>query len=146
MLLYAMMGTIDVIQFAITPTGIGVVINEIADPIIGALLIGYFQLRGVSMITRIDRLLSLIGVAALEGITGGLAPAWIIDIWYIHRSVKKETAEMEAQQAQAEFLQSNIRQPLYKDGVRAPRMQETSQTQPINMDGVRAPRSAQPLK
>ena len=113
LLLYIGAGLIDIFQWFF------VVINPVADPIIGVFIAGYFQmLRGVSMITRPSRLASLVGVTAIEEISGGLAPAWIIDIWYIHRSVRQEEAEMQAAQEQALMLQNNTRRFRNRDGVR----------------------------
>lgn len=138
--LYVIAGVIDIVQFLIDFTGVGEVVNEIADPIIGVIAAGYFQWRGVSMISHIGRLLSLLGVTALEELTAGAAPGWIVDVWYIHRDVKKEQAEEQAMKEQQEFLQSNTQQPYNDGGVRSPRTQRNEEApQPAYVDGIRAP-------
>jgi hypothetical protein len=148
-LLYVVTGIIDIAQFLIGFFGawlsafavglILIAINEAADPFIGGALVVYFQLRGVSLIKHPSRLLSLIGVAGLEEVTGGIAPAWIVDIWYIHRTVKQEDAEMAAQQAQEIAIQGDARQPMYQNGQRLPVSQSDEPIKPANMDGIRAP-------
>lgn len=142
--LYAVTGTIDLIQFVIDFTGIGEGINEAIDPFIGAVLAGYFQLRGVSMIQRISRLMSLLGVVGLEEVTFGVAPAWIVDVWYIHKTVRQEKAEQE--QGEAATL-NMVNQPLNQGGRRGPaaenegvgpaRNQDLHPS--LNVDGVRQP-------
>ena len=81
-ILYAVTGTIDLIQmfsdflfteFFAAPE----IINEIIDPIIGTCLGVYFQLRGVSMVKRISRLLSLVAGDFAEQLSVSVAPAWI---------------------------------------------------------------------
>ena len=149
LLLYAVTGIIDLAQFLIGFFGawlsafafglILIAINDAADPFIGGALVVYFQLRGVSLIKHPSRLFSLIGVAVLEEGTGGIAPAWIVDIWYIHRTVKKEEAESAAQQEQEATLQSSVNQPLYQNGMRLPESQIPEPSGPAVVDGVRAP-------
>ena len=117
---------IDIVQFLIGFFGawlsvfvIGafiVAVNEGADPFIGALAAAYFSMRGISMIKHWDRLLSLLCVTGVDELTGGMASFWIIDVWYIWKSVKREDAELQAAKEQAEFMQSNIRQPAYQIG------------------------------
>jgi hypothetical protein len=154
--LYLITGIIDIIQIIIDffPP-IGESINEAADIVIGILLLAYFQLRGVSMFNKISRVASLLGVGVLEEMTGGLAPAWILDVWYIHRTVKQEEVESQAQAKQEEMLQSNMRQPLNVNGIRAPRSIQATNTEqaddetaesirsvdlkPLNMNGIRRP-------
>ncbi len=125
-LLYIAAGAVDAIQWLIDLTGIGIGFNEVADPFIGAFLGIYFQMRGVSMITRMSRLASLLGATALEEFSVSIAPAWIADVWYIHKSVRQEDAELAAEeQAQAQFKNHRIR-PLNEDGVRAPQLEEAA--------------------
>ncbi|MBU6426662.1 hypothetical protein KGQ27_00245 [Patescibacteria group bacterium] len=147
--LYGITGIIDIIQYVIDFTGIGEVINMIFDPACGALIGVYFQLRGVSMIKRPGRLISLVGVAGIGELTGGIASFWIVDIWYIQRSVKQEDAELQAQKEQEEMLSNTVQQPLYKDGVRQPQMvtqtantydpsaYRNANTKPLVNDGIR---------
>jgi hypothetical protein len=100
-LLYIVTIIIDLIQYIIdltiyptgVGTGIGVAINMVLDPIIGALLVFYFKIRGISLTKRIGRLVSILGVTGLGTLTGGILSFWILDIWYIHRDVRKEEAE-----------------------------------------------------
>jgi hypothetical protein len=117
---------IDIVQFLIGFFGawlsvfvIGaflVAANEVADPFIGGLAAAYFSMRGISMIKHWDRLLSLLCVAGVDELTGGMASFWIIDVWYIWKSVKREEAELQAAKEQTEFMQSNIRQPMNQMG------------------------------
>lgn len=130
---------LDIVQIIIDLFGVGIVINEIADPIIGVLFFAYFQFRGVSMIKHPSRILSLLGVAGLEEFTGGLAPAWVVDVWYIHRTVKQETAKVQAQKAEEEIYASP-RRPAYQDGMRMPSNTNSNNTGPANNDGIRPPR------
>lgn len=130
---------LDIVQIIIDLFGVGVVINEIADPIIGVIFFAYFQFRGVSMIKYPSRILSLLGVAGLEEFTGGLAPAWVVDVWYIHRTVKKEDALAKANENQEEIY-SNPRKPAYQDGVRLPSNANYNSSSPVNENGVRPPR------
>lgn len=93
-----------------------------------------------SIITKPARLASIAGALGLGAITGGIAPFWIVDVWYIHRSVKIEDAEYQAQNAEQELLSNNVRQTLYRDGVRQPQKQQAQDESPRNVDGIRAPR------
>lgn len=127
LLTYVVAGTIDVIQWLIDLTGIGIAFNEVADPFIGILFIIYFQLRGVSMITRIGRLASLLGATALEEISLSVPPAWILDVWYIHRSVRQEEAEEKAQKQQI-LLNGQRDEPLNFNGIRQPRKEGDDET------------------
>ncbi|MDE2040893.1 MAG: hypothetical protein KGI59_00700, partial [Patescibacteria group bacterium] len=86
---YCIAGIIDIVQWFLIPL---VGADTIADPFIGILFALYFQLRGVSMTRRISRLVSLVGTTALEEFSFSIAPAWIVDVWYIHRSVRQEDA------------------------------------------------------
>lgn len=95
LLVYIAAGFLDIAQILIDLTGIGIGFNAVADPFIGLIFAGYFQWRGVSMLYHPTRLLSLLGVTALEEVTGSMAPAWILDVWYIHRTVRIEQAAAE---------------------------------------------------
>ena len=117
-LLYIISIIIDLIQFIIDFTGVGITVNMILDPIIGALLILYFKIRGVSLTKRISRLVSILGVTSLGIITGGIASFWIVDIWYIHRDVRKEEKIQKDQEALNNNLQN--RNPAIVDGRREP--------------------------
>jgi hypothetical protein len=138
-LIYAIAGIIDIIQFVISFTGVGIAVNEVADPIIGITLLGYFQIRGVSMIKHPSRLLSLLGVAGLEAITGGIAPAWVVDVWYINRTVKAEEAGADSNSEVSALLQNNIRKPLYENGIRNPQSSTPAIPPKLNINGIRPP-------
>ncbi len=138
-LIYAIAGIVDLIQLIISFTGVGIAINEVADPIIGITLLGYFQIRGVSMIKHPSRLLSLLGVAGLEAITGGIAPAWIVDVWYINRTVKAEEVGADSDNEVSTLLQNNIRKPLYENGIRKPQPNTPNTPQKLNINGIRPP-------
>ena len=118
--MFAATGFIDVVQWVLDFFVVGLAINEIADPIIGALFAIYLQLRGVSPITKPKRLASLIGSYFGEALTDSIAPAWILDTWYIHSDVMKEEAQLQSAKEQTEFMQPSIRSPLNQGGVRAP--------------------------
>lgn len=137
---FAIAGAIDIIQWVLDLTGVGAGLNELADPFIGLAAASYFQIRGVSMISRPSRLASLVGAVLLEEVSVSIAPAWIFDVWYIHRSVKQEMAEIETAQAQAEATAPGGRQPLNENEVRLPRPEKESRiAPPPNVDGVRRP-------
>ncbi len=147
-LLYVITGAVDFIQFVIIELilvwvfGIGAVINEILDPIVGVLIAGYLQIRGVSLFKHPSRLASLLGMELLEEFTGGVAQAWIIDIWYIHRNVQQEEIGIQAAQEQERQLHPDIRQPLNNSGMRMPKPQNIeSFPQPVNMNGIRSPQN-----
>ena len=152
--LYVFAGIVDVTQWVIDFVGAllsGVAIGEIllalsemTDPIVGMGLAGYFQIRGVSLITHPSRLISLIGVTGLEAVTGGIAPAWILDVWYIHNTVKKEDAEIKAKKEQEESSQNNTRRFKNNDGVRDDTQEDGSEDEmdklpPLNQEGIRKP-------
>jgi hypothetical protein len=91
------------------------------------------------MIKHPSRLLSLLGVAGLEAITGGIAPAWVVDVWYINRTVKAEEAGTDSNSEVSALLQNNIRKPLYEDGIRKPQSNTPNIPTKININGVRPP-------
>ena len=145
-ILFIVTGIIDIIQFAIDFTGVGEAINEVADPIIGiGLAIYFFLLRGVPMNTK--RVVSLIGSTVIENVTFSVAPAWILDVWYIHYDVKKEEVAFQAEQESEALLANSTNQPLNQGGIRAPAMNimGDTQNQPANRGGVRPPGNIQPL-
>ncbi len=134
-LLYAITGIIDAIQLIIDFTGVGILISEILEIIMPFVLIGYLKIIcRVSMITKPIRLLSIVGATGLDAVTGGAAPFWVLDVWYIHNDVKKEDAEYNAA-IQQEMMVKEVSDSMNQDGVRTP-----SQTaKPLNSGGVRAP-------
>ncbi len=146
-LLYTFAGGMDIIQFVFIELilvwffGIGALVNEILDPIVGIIIALWIQfIKKVSLISRPGRLISLIGTEALAALTGGIAQLWILDVWYIHSTVKKEEAELRAQEEQEKMSQSsNV--PLYSNGARRPGNPDGASraTNPKNNAGTRAP-------
>lgn len=144
--LYVFAGTIDVVQFfgdlLLTEAAfIPELISEVADPFIGTMLGGYLQFRGTDIIHKPKRILSLMGVTGLEELTGGMAPAWVIDIWYIHRDVRNEEAGIKTAQAEMLAMKSMQANPLYSEGRRRPVSEATAGDEAaLNFAGVRLPR------
>ena len=141
-ILYGVWGTIDLIQILLDAgltefVGAPEAINEIADPFLGMGLGLWFQLRGVSMIQKPSRLLSLIGGDLAEQFSASVAPAWIIDVWYIHKTVKEEWAAEQAAIAESQEDQEN--QPLNRMvGGQVMRQPPVIQ-KPLNHGGKRLP-------
>ena len=148
--LYAIAGLIDVGQILIDFTGIGAGINELVDPFIGIGFGIWFQIKGVSMFQRPSRIISLLGVTALEELTFGVAPAWIADIWYIHQTVKNEESARQKAEAEQKFKQSNTSRRYVENGVGRVRNEEAeldqSQEESYYIDGVGRPRGRVVLK
>lgn len=140
LILYAFTAIVDVLQFLADLTGIGIVASEAAEPFIGGILIAIFELFGISVITKPKRLLSLLCVAGADALTGGIAPFWIVDVWYVQSDVKREYAEDEERSARETFMQSDIRQPYNSEGERSPKIIAETDYQPLNKDGVRMPK------
>jgi len=138
-----------VFEVALALFGVGEVIlaiNEGADPFIGIILIAYFQKRGVNMLHHWKRAASMLAVCGLDEITGGGASLWVLDIWYLHHSVKSEEAVIKAQEEEMALLENAIRQPVNIEdengnGIRRPPVIANYSTpeNPANMNGVRAP-------
>lgn len=148
--LFGITGTVDAVQFVIGFTGVGIAVSEILEVVTGPVLIGLFVLFKISIFNKPKRIASLLGLALGDAITGGFAPFWVVDVWYIYSDVKKEEAEAEAQQQEEAMLSNSIRQPLYRDGARMPRQQtqtassggDTSYKRnidlgPTNLEGIR---------
>lgn len=126
---YAVAGVVDLLQIALDAFGpFGIAVNAFIDPVIGILLILYFWLRGFNIITHPKILLSLLCVAGLEEITGGIAPAWIADIWYIRKTILSEQGEVEPEIPKGVTLPRGSRLPPLnsKPGVRPPRLPRNS--------------------
>jgi len=140
-LLYIFAGGMDFIQLVIIEgilvwfAGLGAVINEILDPIVGIFIALWIQFgKKVSLFSRPKRIISLVGTEAAGALTGGIAQLWILDVWYIHNDVKKEEAELKAQEEEAR-MQNPMEQSINEDGSRNP----TSPRSPLNQGGVRKP-------
>ncbi|OHA24662.1 MAG: hypothetical protein A3B11_00575 [Candidatus Taylorbacteria bacterium RIFCSPLOWO2_01_FULL_44_26] len=140
LLLYSFTGVVDVLQFLADLTGIGILASEAAEPFIGGILIVMFELFGISVITKPKRLVSLLCLAGADALTGGIAPFWIVDVWYVQSDVKKEETEYEQQTQQEMFIQSSIGTPANIDGQRIPPIINSTNNQPLNQNGIRMPR------
>ena len=139
-LLYAIIGTIDGIQLIVGWTGIGTAVSEALEVITPFIIIGYCQfVLKVSIITKPKRLISLFAIAGADALTGGIAPFWVIDVWYIQYDVKKGDIEEKETAKQVAMFANKINQPLNEDGIRLPQT-EAVETAPINNDGVRMPK------
>jgi len=126
-------GTTDVIQWAADLTGIGAGASEFADPFIGIAIGTWLQLRGASLIKQPKRLISLVASDIAEQISVQTLPAWVLDVWYIHSTVKQEWEEQEALKMAAEN-EGNL--PANREiGGRMMRM--PPRKQPANINGTR---------
>ena len=164
--LYVITGAVDAFQITIDLfftefLAAPEIANEFIDQAVGVGLLFYLQIRGVDMIHKVNRLLSLLCVDAADALTGGVASFWVLDVWYIHSDVKKEEAERLEQEQQQQLLQNIANQPLNADGVRLPQTRtansytgsEDGQTKtgntpgatrtfnmrPLNVNGIRPP-------
>jgi hypothetical protein len=124
--LFVVSGTVDIVQIVIDFTGVGVVVSEILEGVTPFLLLGLFKVYKINILTNPKRLGSMFVSLTGDAITGGFAPFWILDVYYIYRDVQKTEAIEDAEQQQEMLLKGGIRQPLYKDGTRAaPRQSKT---------------------
>lgn len=130
-ILYGISGIVDLAQIIIDFTGVGVIVSEILEVIMPFVIIGFLALFKIPLFTRINRLLSIAAVDFADAITGGAAPFWIVDVWYLHRDVKKEEAEKTAQKDTDEMPPQ-----LNQDGRREPVGENGG---PVNQGGVRRP-------
>ena len=127
--LFVIVGIIDVVQFFVLEgllallLGIGPIVNEVLDPIVGLILGAYLHIKGVNMLVHPKRLLWLIGTEATAAITGGAVQAWVIALYFIYRDVKREDREIAAAEA--------------KKGGRG--------KGPSNVNGMRLPDRVEPL-
>jgi hypothetical protein len=136
---YGVAGTIDAVEFLtdlfLTEFfAVPEAVWTIVDRVVGIIAVAYFELRGVRIITHPSRLLSMVGVQGLEFITGGAAPAWVVDVWYIKKSVMAEEAAIKAQKEQEEMLQNVTVQAAYQDGMRQPTKNVTSPSGPLHKE------------
>jgi hypothetical protein len=132
-ILYGVAGAIDVTQWLIDLIpGWGEASNEVLDPIIGVGFGIYFQVRGISMIQDMRRMASLMGTYFAEAISASVAPAWIIDVWYIHKTAK-QAALIQAEIETEENSQEDG--PLNRNGLRRP----VGIQKPLNRGTTRAP-------
>lgn len=134
-LLYIVAGFIDAIQFIIGFTGAGNAFNIFIDPFLGLALVIYLELRGVDIIKKPLRLFSVLGGFIFEMATFGMAPAWFVDIWLIHRSVKKGNLKEEKETLGALLKKMHI--PKIVSGIRLPN--KRFDRNKMNSNGVRLP-------
>lgn len=113
--LYTVSGVVDIVQIIIDFTGIGVAVSEALEIAMPFVLIG---LLGLFRIFSVKRVLSVAVTDAGDALTGGFAPFWIFDVWYIHRDVRITEAMQRAAEEGDAMLQPMA--PLNQDGVRAP--------------------------
>lgn len=143
LIMYLFTGAIDLFQIIVSATGIGIVASEVVEFAMPFILIFVFQfVIKASVLTKPDRLASIAGALGLGALTGGIAPFWIVDVWYIHRSVRKEDAEFNKQEEKQKLLTNNVRRTLYQDGVRQPQkleQDEGNDSRPQYKEGIRAP-------
>jgi len=118
--MYGVSVTADALQLAADLTGFGVAASEIAEPYIGVTILALFKLFGVSVITNPKRVISMIAGGALDALSGGAAPFWWVDVWYILRDVKQDEAELEAQK-QTEKQSTSV--SINYNGMRMPQTQ-----------------------
>lgn len=128
--LFLLTGIIDVLQILIDLTGVGIPVSVAAEPFIGVGLVIICQLMGINIISNPKRLGSMLAAFGLGAVTGGIAPLWIIDIWYLYYSVKKEEVMVSS------GLESGS--ALIKDGIRKPQSKSFG-SKPLVVDGTRRP-------
>ncbi len=127
-MLYGVTAFIDSTQILLGLTGVGVIINGILDPLVGISLIIYLEYNGVSVITHPGRLISMLGIAGVEELTGGVAPAWIMDIWYIKHTTKGDGGALSNTAKPGVRLPRKIRNPVNSTpGIRMPNKKSDSE-------------------
>ena len=105
-------------------------------------LTGSLMLMKISLFQYPLRLVSIFGITGLDAVTGGIAPFWILDVWYLQHSVKKEDSESILVSNQIQ-VQNNY--PLIQDGTRRPtppplpESARNQNTKPLVNNGIRAP-------
>jgi hypothetical protein len=137
--LYGVAGLIDIVQALCTPTGFGLIINELLEvvtPFILLALLWFFR-----MISTFS-LFSIAGADGLDVLSGGAAPCWAGDVALIHiRTNIKEKAE-ENSAALSAFLKSGTKPPLNVGDRRLPPPvpgPQNSASIQRNIDGIRRP-------
>ncbi|MEK7641995.1 MAG: hypothetical protein AAB365_03325 [Patescibacteria group bacterium] len=138
-ILYIVAGVVDIVQILITFTGVGVIISELLELITGPVLLGLLLLFRIPIFNKPTRLISLMAFALGDAVTGGIAPFWTFDVWYIYNDVKKEEAQIQAQQQQKSLLSNSIRSPRNVGGVRQPAGSSATAALRVNKGGVRPP-------
>lgn len=138
--LYVLAGLTDLVQILVDLTGIGIVASTAAEPFIGVGLIAYLKfILKVNVFQNFRRIGSILASFGLGAITGGAAPFWIIDVWYIHRDVKRVEAEEAQAEEQAEQFKNVTKPPKYVNGRRQPDEPEQEDEEPRYKNGVGRP-------
>lgn len=136
--LFIFWGIVDAIQLFFPVTGP-------IDPILGLIMIGMFQLLGIDVLTKTNRLVSILAVFGLDILTFGIAPLWIVDVWYVRRDVRAEEAAARANAEREAAFANQIDTPLYSQdekgrAVRLPSQDaSTRNTGPRTVDGITRP-------
>jgi hypothetical protein len=130
--LFAVTGIVDLAQILIDLTGIGIVVSEaieVAMPFVMGLILFAFK------ILNVQTGLSVAVALVTDAVTGGFAPFWIADAWYIYRKVRKQEAEQAAAEAAQDEASQSGTGPLNRGGMRSP----AGQRAPLNAGGMRQP-------
>jgi len=141
--LYIIAGAVDLFQVIIDLTGVGVAISEALDICMAFFILAYIIfVVGLKFrdAFRWGRLMSILTSLGADAITAGAAPAWIIDVWYLHRSVRKDDVQLNLPD-EFEMLKP-LANPLNENGRRNPMIQDTGfekPKRPLNINGVRPP-------
>ncbi len=113
----AIAGALDAAQWGIDliPV-IGEGINAVADPFLGLAIMAYFWIRGVNLIYKPKRMVSLLLSGIAEELSLEVLPAWFFDMWYIHNDIMQEQAADAAVQEQNAALAAGAgRSPKYTE-------------------------------
>jgi hypothetical protein len=120
-------GVVDLIQIILDFTGIGIAVSEAIEAAMPLVICGMCWKFNIPIFSNPKRLASIFGAVGLDAITGGLAPFWILDAWYIKHDVEKDQKKMVAMAAAEQMTsQMNVRNPLNTNGVRQPQIEEQS--------------------
>ncbi|HEX7724286.1 MAG TPA: hypothetical protein VF438_00930 [Candidatus Paceibacterota bacterium] len=127
-LLFAVTGIVDVAQILIDLTGVGIIVSEAIETVMPFVIAGILLVFGL---LNMQTGMSIVIAVVTDAATGGFAPFWIADAWYIYRKVRAQEAAIAA----AEDTETESPGPLYQNGVRAPSRQRA----PLNSGGARRP-------
>jgi len=135
--LYGVAGTVDVIQIVIDFTGVGIAASEVLEVampfIIGGIL---FIFRLLNVQTGISVVIAVV----LDAATGGFAPFWVGDVYYIQRQIRSSEAAQQTEQEDARMsydpdMPSNYNNRREPDAKRDPNLR------PMVVDGRKEPRA-----
>ncbi|MEN9912662.1 MAG: hypothetical protein RLY66_70 [Candidatus Parcubacteria bacterium] len=138
--LFGFSAIVDFAQVLITFTGVGIVVSEAIEIAMPFALFALFTIFKISIINKPRRVASMLAVGFGDALTGGVAPFWVFDVYYIFRDVAREDALINSEREQSEALANTTMQPLYQNGVRQPQSQPNERPQnKLNKNGIRAP-------